>query len=242
VSAWLDPLRAALDAASSEVAFFFRDDDAGWRDDRLHRLLDVFEAAGAPIDVAAIPSALAPERARRLAGRCRAVPELIRVHQHGLAHTNHEPVGRKSEFGPSRRAHEQLADVLLGRRLLLDRIGEVEPIFTPPWNRCTRDTARAVRHAGLGVLSRDSSAEPFHLEGVRELPVSVDWVRLDRAELGCRLAAAVRRGKPTGVMLHHAVMDGEDREGVARLLALVQGSSAVRLATMSDLAATEVAA
>jgi hypothetical protein len=42
VSAWLAPLREALDAAPAPVTFFFRDDDAGWRDDRLEALLDVF--------------------------------------------------------------------------------------------------------------------------------------------------------------------------------------------------------
>src|SRR5205823_3060705 len=36
---WLDPLRAALDDAVEPVAFFFRDDDAGWGDGRLLLLL-----------------------------------------------------------------------------------------------------------------------------------------------------------------------------------------------------------
>src|SRR6185503_12729760 len=108
--------------------------------------------------------------------------------------------------------------------------GELAPIFTPPWNRCTRDTARAVRAAGLAVLSRESRAEPIRCAGVGELPVSVDWlrqrhgVRVTRAELCHALAAGARAGRPAGVMLHHAVMDDEDREGVAQLLALLGAS------------------
>jgi hypothetical protein len=240
VSAWLDPLRAALEAAQETVVFFFRDDDAGWGDDRLHALLDVYEAAGAPLDLAAIPCALSPPLARRLAARRRAAPELFRIHQHGLAHRNHEPVGRKSEFGPSRPAELQLADVLRGRELLLARLDEEpEPIFTPPWNRCTAETAHAVRTAGLRVLSRESRAEPLRAEAVHELPVSVDWMRQGAGspELGAALARAVRAGEPTGVMLHHAVMHEGDRGAIAELLAVLASSSNVRVGPMRELAA-----
>jgi hypothetical protein len=249
MSAWLDPLRTALDDARAPLSFFFRDDDAGWRDDRLQQLLDVFEDAGVPIDLAAIPDAVSPALGRLLARRRRAAPGLVRVHQHGLAHTNHEPTGRKSEFGPSRPADLQLADVLRGHRLLLERLeGELDPIFTPPWNRCTADTARAVADAGLAVLSRESRAEPLGVDGVCELPVSADWlrqrrgVRLTPAQLGETLAAAVRSGEPVGVMLHHAVMGAEDRHTVAQLLALLSAKPSVRLTTMSELARAEVAA
>jgi hypothetical protein len=248
MSAWLNPLRSALEDVSGPVPFFFRDDDAGWGDDRLQQLLDVFEDAGAPIDLAAIPTAVSPAFARILARRRRAAPGLVRIHQHGLAHTNHEPTGRKSEFGPSRPAHLQLSDVLRGHRLLLERLdGELDPIFTPPWNRCTAETVRAVADAGLAVLSRESRAEPLGVDGVCELPVSVDWlqrggVRLTRPELGTALATAARSGKPTGVMLHHAVMDADDRRGVAQLLAMLTTMPSVRLATISELACAEVAA
>ena len=126
--------------------------------------------------------------------------------------------------------------------MLRERLGEaVEPFFTPPWNRCTRVTARAVREAGLDVLSRESRAEPFGLDGLRELPVAVDWVRPAlRAELGAALADAARSGEPVGVMLHHAVMDGEQRRGVAELLRLLQSSTSARLTTMAELAQRSV--
>ena len=65
--AWLDPVRAALDEATAPVRWWFRDDDAGWDDDALWALLDVFEAAGAGVDVAAIPMAVTPACGRGLA-------------------------------------------------------------------------------------------------------------------------------------------------------------------------------
>jgi hypothetical protein len=232
VSGWLDPLRAALDEAAAPVSFFFRDDDAGWADERLHRLLDVFEAAEAPIGLAAIPCAVTPLLARALAGR-----QGVRAHQHGFAHADHERVGRKCEFGPSRTGHLQRADIVDGRRRLLDLLdGELDPIFTPPWNRCTVATGRALVDVGLRALSRDATAEPLGVDGLDELPVAVDWVReRHRGSLGATLALAARRAEPVGVMLHHAVMDEEDRHDVARLFALLAESPSVRLAPMAEL-------
>jgi hypothetical protein len=97
---WLEPLRRALDAAERPVGFFFRDDDAGWADDRLWSLLDRFAAAALPVDLAVIPAALAAEPARRLRRRVAASGGLVAVHQHGFSHANHERAGRKHEFGP----------------------------------------------------------------------------------------------------------------------------------------------
>jgi hypothetical protein len=75
----LTPLIAALDAAGAPVAFFLRDDDAGWADARLLALLDCTEKAGVPIDLAVIPlapgAALAASLCARMQGaagrRCR---------------------------------------------------------------------------------------------------------------------------------------------------------------------------
>jgi len=232
MSAWLDPLRDTLEEAGEPVDAFFRDDDAGWDDPALYALLDVFEAAEAPVDLATIPCAVSPRLARELAARHRATPDRVRVHQHGCAHTNHERAGRKCEFGPSRSFELQLEDVVRGRSLLRELDVELDPIFTPPWNRCTADTARALRVAGLTLLSRESRAEPLD---VPELPVSVDWTR--RASLPDALAAAVRTGGPVGVMLHHAVMGADDRARLGELLALLDDAPGVRLATMRALGA-----
>ena len=207
---WLDPVAAALDAAPAPVPVFFRDDDAGWRDDRLRALLDRFEACGLPLDVAAIPQALGPAMARELVRR--GVP----VHQHGLAHANHEPNGRKHEFGPSRPRAAQRQDIAAGRALLAERVGAVEPIFTPPWNRCTRDTGLCLAELGFAVLSREARAEPFGL--LPELNVALDWCRLSPEAFAAGFAAAA---PPVGVMFHHAAMDDQEMDRAGELLALM---------------------
>ena len=168
----------------------------------------------------------------------------VRLHQHGLAHVNHEATGRKHEFGPSRDLSRQSTDVATGRRLLLDWFGEadVDPVFTPPWNRCTTDTGTALLAHDLRVLSRDHTAPPLRLPGLPEVPVTLDWfghrkgVRWTPAELATRLADQVRAGHPIGVMLHHAVTDADELARVDELLGLSARHPAVRITSIVELA------
>jgi peptidoglycan/xylan/chitin deacetylase (PgdA/CDA1 family) len=221
---WLDPVQRVLDGLHRPVDFFFRDDDIGWGDDRLWPLLDLFAEHGLPADLAVIPA----ELTERLARGLHAAPGTPRFHQHGFAHVNHEQSGRKHEFGPSRPKPLQRQDIAEGRRRMTDLLGPLtEPIFTPPWNRCTRETGECLAELGFAVLSREAKAAPFGVPGLVELPISVDWfahrkgVRLSRAEFGDLVAATVRSGRPVGVMFHHAIMDADERAGAAELLALV---------------------
>jgi hypothetical protein len=244
MSAWLDGLRRALDAAPRPVAFFFRDDDAGWDDDGLFALLDLFARHSAPIDLAAIPSALTRGLAASLRARMEGGPGLLAVHQHGFAHLNHEPEGRrKCEFGEARGWALQQSDIESGRRVLCDLFGRpVSPVFTPPWNRCTAVTGECLLRAGFRVLSRDSTAGRLGLEGLFELPVTVDWfakrkgVRLSPDELGASLAAAAGTAAPVGVMFHHAPMDEDERRRAGELLALLTSHRNSRCSLMERLA------
>jgi hypothetical protein len=206
-----------LESASVPWVFCFRDDDAGWADERLLALTDLFARYSLPLDVAVIPAALGVPLATRLLARAEADPWLS-FHQHGLAHTNHEPSGRACEFGPARSARQQRADIETGATRLAELLGETEPIFTPPWNRCTATTGRCLRELGFRALARDASAEPLGIEGLGELQVHVDWAR---ADAGRRLSAALRRPGPIGLMLHHELIGSAERERLEDLLRLV---------------------
>jgi hypothetical protein len=152
---WLDPVRQALDEGPCTV--FFRDDDAGWGDERLSALLDLFDRRGLPVDLAVIPAELRPTLTAELT--VRAPAGAVHLHQHGVAHVNHEPAGRKCEFGPARSYAAQAADITRGAAILADAFGDlVAPVFTPPWNRCSAVTADVLADAGFAVLSRDSTA------------------------------------------------------------------------------------
>lgn len=235
---WLDPLRETLDGTASPVTFFFRDDDAGWEDDRLRALLALFARHAIPLDLAVIPGALTAPLAEDLKWRSN---DRLGVHQHGFGHINHEVSGRKCEFGPSRTAAQQAQDLLQGRRLLEERLdSSVDPIFTPPWNRCTQATADCLAMLGYRVLSRDATASRLRLNGVMELPVSVDWLRckdgvwVSLADIGKLIAAATPF--PVGVMLHHAVMDDAELQQLESLLLLLAGHSAARCVLMREAA------
>jgi peptidoglycan/xylan/chitin deacetylase (PgdA/CDA1 family) len=238
---WLDPLRKTLDETSGSISFFFRDDDAGWEDARLFELLDLFADYNVPIDLAVIPKSISRQTAAHLRKRLEESPESISAHQHGYAHVNHEQTGRKCEFGDNRSREDQHADIAAGKALLNDLLGPTESIFTPPWNRCTASTATCLQREGFTLLSRDITAREFNTPGLCELPVSIDWfghrknVRLTPNELGGSLSEAVSSQAPVGVMLHHALVDDEERQRIGDLLELLSSHSRVYGRLMRDL-------
>jgi peptidoglycan/xylan/chitin deacetylase (PgdA/CDA1 family) len=227
VSHWLEPVREALDAAPLPVEVFFRDDDAGWCDERLMALLDVFQAHRAPVDLAVIPAALEAPLARELAHRADRACGRLGLHQHGYAHRNHEPQGRKCEFGDARSPQDVKRDLAEGARMLAGLLGKrTDPIFTPPWNRCSAASAAALRELGVQVLSRDRTARPLALDGLEELPVALDWCKYtngtqDASALGLEIASRFRSDATVGIMLHHAVMDAADLVRLHELLGLL---------------------
>lgn len=224
-----------LERLDRPTDFFIRSDDAGWGDDALASLIEIFVAADLPLDLAVIPAALTEQSGQWLASLVRQHPK-IGVHQHGYAHSNHEPAGaRKCEFGASRSSARQLADVIAGRyRLahLLDGV-DVDPIFTPPWNRCSAELAAGLHRHGFMMLSTDKMRSDAGAE-ITQLPVNIDWERARREE---RLAEAFcgaieTNGGPIGIMLHHAVMDHDGRSELAAVLSLLHGNPHVRILPM----------
>ena len=232
----------ALDRASRPVVCFFRDDDVGWRGDRLRELLDLFAELALPLDLAVIPAELDARAARELRERIDMAGGRLGVHQHGYRHANHEPAGkRKCEFGPARTREAQRRDIAAGRNLLDAMLGDaVEPIFTPPWNRCTATTGRCLVELGFDVLSREAKAEPLEVTGLRELPVSVDWLkrrdgaRLPHEAIAELAARAVEGGGPVGVMLHHPAMDRAELDAAAELLAVLAEHERTTCVRMRD--------
>ena len=244
---WLTPVIEALDQRQQPLQVFVRDDDAGWDDGRLQRLVELCDRQGATLDLAAIPCALGVDMGLWLADR---IGERLGCHQHGYSHTNHATAGRKCEFGPDRAPEQQLSDLRRGW-MRLERLldGRTDPLFTPPWNRCTQATADALNTLGLQALSRDAGAAPLRLGALQALPVHVDWMKHrepsiaatetppapDLTTLGMRLAEACRREPVLGLMLHHAVMLDADFDALGELIVALQQSRHVEFVTMRTL-------
>jgi len=245
MSAWLDPVFQALDESEERIDFFFRDDDVGWADDELRALLACFQRYSLPIDLAAIPSVLTAEFAEEIRAAYFEAPALIGIHQHGFSHTNHEVAGRKCEFGLSRTYQEQYCDIQLGKMKLEAMLGDsaLDPIFTPPWNRCTEATGKCLRELGFRVLSRDASAPPLAVSGLKELSISIDWFaknhgkRLSFEAIGNLIASKVKQTQPIGIMLHHELITEEERELLDDLLALLSTHRQAQCQLMAEIAA-----
>lgn len=251
-STWLDPLRWVLDRCPADSSvWFFRDDDAGWADEQLWPLIDVFSLWGVTLDVAAIPAALHAETGRRL-GRM-ADEGTVAVHQHGWSHTNHEKIGRACEFGPGRSVAEQEADLIAGRAALENLVGApAASTFVPPWNRCSPMTVELLCDLGFTGLSRDITAPAAPMVDV---PVSLDWTRVagtgGAQALGDALAEVSDRSRanphectgnpvfrPVGVMLHHDQLGTTDLRALGQLLELLESHPAVRCTTLALLTAS----
>lgn len=231
MSTMFPALQRVLRNECSPVTFFFRDDDAGWADDKLLALCDRFEG-NAPLDLAVIPTAISDDLAQKL----RAHPARLAFHQHGYRHHNHQPAGKKCEFADERGRQPLADDLRRGRERMLALFGErLDPIFTPPWNRCGALTAQLLPSIGVDVLSRDRRATPLEHD-LTEVPVAVDWQRY-RDDLDDAIVVRVRDALgPVGVMLHHAVMAEADTRLLGSLLELLAGHPMVRLVHMADAA------
>jgi len=244
MSDWAAALTRALDSRETTSEMFFRDDDAGWADDRLFALLDVFASYACPIDLAAIPAAVSDKLAALLVDR-KLGGDAVGIHQHGFAHCNNEIAGPACEFGPSRPAAEQSRDVCEGRRVLQGLFGEhLDPIFTPPWNRCTDVTGRVLLEHGIATLSRDLTAGCLNIDLLAECPIHVDWLakakgrRIPFADVSSVIARRMAdAATPVGIMMHHAEMCDDDFAASEALVRTVAAHPKVRVVAMRCLAA-----
>ncbi len=234
---WLTPVRETLEKLKVPRQLFFRDDDAGWADQQLYKLLDVFAHASTPVDLAVIPNCLTNELTYALQARCAA--QALGLHQHGFQHANHAQVGRKCEFGGDRSWAQQYTDINEGRGQLTRAFGAMfDPVFTPPWNRCSSTTIDCLVELRFQVLSRDRSAELLDPQTVIEIPVDIDWCRFaDPTLRGYALANAINNNHCVGVMLHHAAMSTDCLRTLRDLLLLLARYPQVQCCRLRDLLA-----
>lgn len=199
-----------------EPQFFLRDDDIDVVEDSLVTLLGICQKHLVPVNLAVIPGGLTNYAAAFLREQLSKRPCCIELHQHGWKHVNHEPIGKKCEFGPSRSADEQFTDIAEGKARMDEAFGEAwMPAFTPPWNRCTDDTCRALERLDFSVLSTDRQLQATNYR-FQQVPVTLDLYRwkgkpeLRPAEEIIRsLLEQIKRGQTVGILLHHKVMNDE---------------------------------
>ncbi|MEZ5225758.1 MAG: hypothetical protein R2710_03530 [Acidimicrobiales bacterium] len=126
---------------------------------------------------------------------------------------------------------------------LSDMLGDaLDPVFTPPWNRCAGALGDVLVDIGIGVLSRDLSAGRIGTPGLAEVPIAVDWFAAPKgsertaATLADALASSMAGPGPVGIMLHHAVTSNEELAAIADLVTLLVRHPRTRLTSIVQLA------
>lgn len=210
-------LQRALVSRPEKPVVYFRADDIGIPSRSSASLLEIFAGAGVPCNLAVVPSWLTPSRLKELKRSCSArgyTPEQWCWHQHGRRHRNHEPKGRKSEFGPARSLEAKRRDLRLGRERLEGILGnEFNPVLTPPWNRLDQETALSLRELGFEQASRNEKSMWRQPSGLSEFPVHADLHtrKEDSGRAWSSFFAELEYGLSKGVcgvMLHHDRMNG----------------------------------
>jgi hypothetical protein len=206
----------------------------------LRSMLELFFRYQIPLNLQIIPGRLTSEGIKAI-GRVRS--NLLELNQHGWMHVNHENLGRKCEFGPSRSFEQQYEDIERGRKILEEAFGSAfSPVFTPPWNRCTVETFRALDRLGFQALSRFRGDAPAGGYNFREVSVTLDLYRWQGGaamkspnELLDELILQLETRPRIGIMLHHKVMDEGAFELLSLLLSELSLSRAIKFHTFQSL-------
>ena len=215
----LDPLRVELDlwAAADKVAtLWWRDDDADSPTDEVRRMLDLSQATGAAVVVAAVPAKAGDALGPVLLDCPTAV-----VVQHGFAHRDHSPadIRGKWELGLHRPLETILDELRMGWARLSDLLGNrLRPMLVPPWNRIDLEVVRELPGMGYTTLS---TFEPRNAAeatpGLCQVNCHCDVIgwKQDRKFIGqektvdrlvehlqARRLGQVDRDEPTGLLTH----------------------------------------
>jgi len=211
-----DCFSAALDKIDSKdpIYVFFRADDVAVPGANFVRLMDLFTHYRVPLCLAVVPAWLTRARWRNLKSIGQKAPSLWCWHQHGWRHVNHEPEGKKQEFGPSRPSWKIRNDLIRGKNHLQTLLEEsFSPVFTPPWNRCDPKTLGMLKELNFQAVSRSKKSVPPSPDGLPDFAVGVDlhtrkeghpllgWECLF-SELGSALSQDL-----CGIMIHHRRMN-----------------------------------
>lgn len=236
-----EALAKALDASVvAEPVVWFRADDVGVPSANLFAMLECFRRHDAPLALAMVPSWLSASRWQAVQSQTAKGGRWC-FHQHGRRHVNHQPHGRKSEFGPARSLEARAADVLRGKQRLERFLGtSFFPAFTPPWNRMDGSMDYILQSLGFLAVSRNDKVffrEPLDLF---EVPVNCDLhtrrgtTRQAWADFYAEFQWWIAQGM-LGVMLHHQRMNSHALEFLDTLLSVLIAEPRIRLAGLDEL-------
>ncbi len=231
-----------LKNGNGEATLFFRADDIGVPSKQSSQLIQVFRKTQLPLCLAIVPTWLTSIRFVQLLEDTGPPTSQWCFHQHGWLHRNHEQSGKKQEFGTARPAAEQIEDLKKGKERLSSIMGEASsPFFTPPWNRCSRDTLCGLLELGFQGVSRSPNAQPSPPTGLPDIAINTDLHTRKEAtteeslrNLLAELTRGLSAGK-SGIMIHHQRMNQTSFDFLALLLSIINARPNIHPVTFSEL-------
>ncbi len=237
-------LTGAIDITGRKdpIPVFFRADDIGVPGKQFRELIHIFARYHVPLSMSVVPAWLTAARWKGIEQLCQKNSNLWCFYQHGWRHVNHEPTGKKHEFGPARPLSSMEHDLMRGRKRLTSLMQDTFfPAFTPPWNRCSKEALDVLKASDCRALSRSRGASPPTPVGMPDFQVNVDLhTRKERtAALGweklyAELTAGIADGF-CGIMIHHQRMNDNALVFLKRLLERMVVMDAFRFYHLKEL-------
>jgi hypothetical protein len=230
-----------LAAGSGKATVFFRADDIGVPSTMFSQMVSLFLQYRVPLCLAVVPAWLTKSRLESLQ-EITGKSSLFCWHQHGWIHKNHEPSGKKQEFGESRSENDLYHDLLRGKTRLSELLGnDFSPVFTPPWNRCGSTALNILEKLDFQALSRSSGAAPPTSSRLPDIQVNVDLhTRKEKDQNDSfnqfllELSNSLSSGT-SGIMLHHQRMNTQALSFLEQLLCCLSSFRDIRFTHFRDL-------
>ena len=220
--------------AGEAPLLFFRADDIGVPSSNFSYLIKCFQHHRLPLCLATVPAWTTRRRIAEFGQITSPDDSQWCWHQHGRLHRNFEKSGKKQEFGPSRPKEEIFAHLKKGRNRLEELLGKsFTPVFTPPWNRCSNDTLRALVDLDFKGVSRSLNAAPPAPGSLPEFSVNVDLHTRKEVSPSRSLDNLLREIEQSllsgfcGIMIHHQRMNRPAFDLLDLLLGMMQGNGKV---------------
>ena len=233
--------RARSDGKDGEY-IFFRADDVAVPGRQFSRMMQLFSTYGVPLSLSVVPAVLTRPRWQYLNGFEKMNAGRWCWHQHGWRHINHETQGKKQEFGGARTGAAISKDLLQGKKRLEAIMGErFYPVFTPPWNRCSRETLKLLKELGYAAVSRSRASKTPLPDGLPDYYVNVDLhTRKEKrpAESWKNLFTELKQAfavKYCGIMIHHRRMNAAAFDFLEILLKQLVETPELELVNFRDL-------
>ncbi len=225
-----------------QLKLFFRADDIAAPYINYHRMMALFLRYRVPLCLAVVPTWITRARWESMKPYRKEGGNFFCWHLHGYRHQNHELTGKKQEFGPGRSRFDISHDLVKGYSRLESILGnDAFPVFTPPWNRCSKETMQELKKMGFKAISRSHGAQPEPPQGLKDVRIHVDLhTRKDTTpQLGWeKLLKEFQNGIESGtcgIMIHHMQMNEAAFTFLELLLELFSKNPQLEMVNYRDL-------